>query len=513
VLSSTISIATPSQRANRFALLISAAFLAASGFVVSHHELWGDEVQSWLLARESTSVLDLLVRQKYEGHPALWQVLLMPLAHSFGTPRAMQILHLLIATSTVFLFVRWSPFTRLQKILFSFGYFPFYEYTVISRSYGLCLLLLTAFCCLYPHRHRHIVSLAGILALLSHSHALGLILALLLFGAVLLEKFLTAEDRLPRRAPVPFLCACALMGIGIATAIIQIKPPEDTGFAVGWQLGYSYDALRGAAKALAGGYLPIPRIGPNYWNNPAVLDHTLVKLPAYLAAATYVFFVAASLRRHWPACLFFAAGTAALLVFYYAKYPGYARHHGFLFACLVVAAWMERSANPRPDRHPSQSAVLGRLRAFDTSLTVLLVVHVTAAGIAGVLECRHPFSAAPAVTDFLHRNGYDNNPLVGHRDFAAMTLLGSSARRQIYYPQSGRWGSYIIWNRARLNDPSDQQIIESAHELARREGRSALLVLDRALDESLVRSNQLTMLGRFAGTVLAHENFHVYRTN
>lgn len=508
-----MSIAIPSDRANRFALLTSAVFLAASGFVMLHHELWRDEVQSWLLARESTSVLDLFVRQKYEGHPALWQLLLMPLAHSFGTPKAMQILHLLIATTTVFLFVRWSPFTRLQKLLFSFGYFPFYEYAVISRSYGLCLLLLTAFCCLYPRRHRHIVSLAGILALLSHSHALGLIVASVLFGAVVLENLLVAKDRLPRYAPVPFFCACALMGVGLATAVIQIKPPADTGIAVGWQFGYSREALHGAARALAGSYLPIPRIGPNFWNNPAVFEHPLVRLPAYLAAASYAIFVVVALRRHWPACFVFTAGTAALLAFYYAKYPGYARHHGFLFACLIVAAWMERSANPQPDEHIGQSAVPSRLRAFNNSLTVLLLVHVAAAGTAAALECRHPFSAAPAVTDFLHRNGYDDHPLVGHGDFAAMSLLGSSARRQIYYPQSRRWGSYIIWNRDRLSELSDQQIIESAHELARREGRSALLVLDRALEESLIRRNRLTALGHFTDSVVADEKFHLYRTD
>jgi hypothetical protein len=49
------------------------------GFVMGHHELWRDEVQAWLLDRDSSSAIDLLSRQKYEGHPALWQLLLMPL--------------------------------------------------------------------------------------------------------------------------------------------------------------------------------------------------------------------------------------------------------------------------------------------------------------------------------------------------------------------------------------------------------------------------------------------------
>lgn len=92
---------------------------------MAHHELWRDEGQAWLLARDSSSAIDLLSRQKFEDHPALWQLLLMPLTRAFGTPIAMQVLNLLIATTTVYLFVRWSPFTRLRKVLLIFGCFPF----------------------------------------------------------------------------------------------------------------------------------------------------------------------------------------------------------------------------------------------------------------------------------------------------------------------------------------------------------------------------------------------------
>jgi len=36
-------------------------------------------------------------------HPALWQLLLMPLTRAFGTPIAMQVLHLLIAGQNLLL--------------------------------------------------------------------------------------------------------------------------------------------------------------------------------------------------------------------------------------------------------------------------------------------------------------------------------------------------------------------------------------------------------------------------
>jgi hypothetical protein len=59
----------------------------------------------------------------------------------------------------------------------------------------------------------------------------------------------------------------------------------------------------------------------------------------------------------------------------------------------------------------------------------------------------------------LHQHGYDESVLVGHEDNAASAILGSSAQRKIYYPQARRWGSFIIWNRARLQEMTDDEMI------------------------------------------------------
>jgi hypothetical protein len=115
--------------------------------------MWRDEIQAWLLARNSTSVPNLFANVKYSGHPALWYLLLMPLTRISHSPTAMQALHLLIATSTMYVFTRYSPFSVVQKILFSFGYFPFYEYSSISRNYGLGVLLIFVFCGLFERRY------------------------------------------------------------------------------------------------------------------------------------------------------------------------------------------------------------------------------------------------------------------------------------------------------------------------------------------------------------------------
>ena len=119
---------------SHFALILTVIFLLASAFAISNHEMWRDEIQAWLIARDSTSLFDLFRNMKYEGHPPLWHICLMLLTRLTKSPIAMQILHLFIASATIYLFARYSPFNNIQKILFTFGYFPFYEYSVISRN-------------------------------------------------------------------------------------------------------------------------------------------------------------------------------------------------------------------------------------------------------------------------------------------------------------------------------------------------------------------------------------------
>ncbi len=477
-----------------------------------HHELWRDEVQAWLLARDSASVPELLANMKYEGHPALWHLLLLPLTRIFATPVAMQVLHLLLATATVYLFVRWAPFSRLQKVLFCFGYFPFYEYAVISRNYGLCLLLLTVFGCLYPHRRTHFPLVAVSLALLCHAHVLGIILAGALLGALVAERFWPGtRGSNPPVARLPFSAGCALVTLGAVTALLQAMPPAD---AAGPEIAGAnptlYEEVRQTARALVGGYLPLAR----NWNNPWLIGDrpAAVKLLFYAGVPLYLLWAAAALRRHRPALVFLTLGTGTLLAFFHFKFSGSARHHGLLYLCLVFAVWLQRAdslaaGKVRPAPEASRwGGILG------ASLTLLFALHTLAAATLSVTEWRRPFSRAAAVTEHLQRHGHGDSLLVGHRDFIASALLGSSVQRQIYYPQSRRWGSYVIWNRARSAEVTEVELVAAARELPRKEGQRVVLVLDRPLEAEAGLPAGVTFLAAFTGAI-TDENLHLYQVD
>ena len=72
--------------------------------------MWRDELQAWLLVRDSTNLISLSENLKYEGHPGLWYFILFPLTRFSSNPSSMQILHLLISTSSGYVLFKWSPF-------------------------------------------------------------------------------------------------------------------------------------------------------------------------------------------------------------------------------------------------------------------------------------------------------------------------------------------------------------------------------------------------------------------
>jgi hypothetical protein len=493
-----------------FPALVTGVFVLLGGLVMSHHELWRDEVQAWLLARDSASVPELLANMKYEGHPALWHVLLLPLTRMFATPVAMQVLHLLLATATVYLFARWAPFSRRQKGLFCFGYFPFYEYAVISRNYGLCLLLLTVFGCLYPHRRTHFPLVAVGLALLCHAHVLGIILAVALLGALVAERFLPAvAGSPPPAAKLPFYFGCALVTLGVLTAFLQALPPaEAKAPEVSGESTTVFEQVRQTVRALVGSYLPLAK----KWNDPWLIGDlpAVVKLAFYAGVPLYLLLAVAVLRRHRPALLFFTVATVTLLAFFHFKFSGSARHHGLLFLCLIFALWMQRVSGESPAHSSLAQREEGLGRVFGLSLTLLLSVHTLGAVTAAHWEIRRPFSQASAVTNYLQRQGLDESLLVGHRDFTASALLGSSAQRTIYYPQSQRWGSYVIWNQARTTPLTDAEVVAAARALPRKVGQRVVLVLDRPLEADDALPAGVTWLAAFTGAVV-DENFHLYQ--
>ncbi len=136
------------------------------------HEPWRDEVHAWLMAKE-LSIVDLFLESRFDGHPILWHLLLMPFAKlnfPIITLNLISFIMMLIST-WLFLFKTKLP---LPVKIFAIFTIPFtYTYSAISRNYSCIILLLVIIGVFYPQRSKHPIIYSILIALLIHTHSLA----------------------------------------------------------------------------------------------------------------------------------------------------------------------------------------------------------------------------------------------------------------------------------------------------------------------------------------------------
>ena len=473
---------------NRFAITLSTVFLVSGAVIAWHHEMWRDEMQAWLIARDAQSVFELFtILKKYEGHPSVWHLGLYVLQFFTNSPIIMQVYHLIIATATIFVFARFSPFTRLQKTLFAFGYFPFYEYAIICRNYAIGILLLCLFCTFFSRWKQKFPLVGLILFVLAHTsiHALIIVISI---GLLLVLEVLFTSDR-PSRTHMG--TGFALIMTGILTAIYQIAPAADQGTRPGWTTAFDWHHLQNVLNIIPRAFFPIPIFTFHFWgSNFLDLFPSASQLKLVLSVLTVLFAIGLLLRKP-TVLLMYLCGTIGLLTFFYTKYFGSIRHYGFLFMLFVAAAWISHySYEARRLASPLKTASWGFARAFSVVFTLILIIHVVGGVAAAKLEYTHPFSEGKAVARFIVDAKLDNMLIAcAAPDDLTLEVLGYLEKDEFYYPRSDRFGSFGVWDmdwRRGRSLPIDT-VLGKVQRLSDERGEDILVVSARPLTEKMRR--------------------------
>ena len=135
------------------------------------HEKWRDEAQAWLLARDLNPI-DLFKQMKYEGHPFLWYLILMPFAKLRFPYITQSIISLVIMWIAVWIFLKKAPFNTFIKIIILLSVPVIYLYPVISRNYSLIPLALSMIAMLYKQRNEKKLQYIFSILLLAYTHIL-----------------------------------------------------------------------------------------------------------------------------------------------------------------------------------------------------------------------------------------------------------------------------------------------------------------------------------------------------
>jgi|AGTN01.2.fsa_nt_gi hypothetical protein len=267
---------TSSSESLQFALVIAGVFFVAAYIGITKHEMWRDEYRSFVLGQSCNSIFDVFGAFRTEGLPSVWNYLVFAVTSLTSDIFYMQVLHIAIATGAVFLLARYSPFKLWQKVMLAFGYFPFFEYNLVSRCYGLGELFLFAFCALHSiaTRATHSSRLNFILrivslALLANTSLYGAILAFAIVSGVLAEAFFNSQRTLtPAQKRGIALGAGALIAAA-SVASVMVLTSHGT-FKGDWTADRTNAIWRycRAGVVILTGYIPIPTPETGqFWSN------------------------------------------------------------------------------------------------------------------------------------------------------------------------------------------------------------------------------------------------------
>jgi hypothetical protein len=346
---------------------LTAAFAVLLAVMAAFHTPARDELQAWLIARESHSLPGLMLNMRNEGHPPLWQMLLMGVQWITGSahPAMLTAFQWLIGTAAVSTILLRAPFPLWLSALVALNYFVLFEYGTVARSYGIGLLAVLGWLvagnwrvrwltiALLPHVSLHFALLGGVLAVMQWR-----------------------DDRFALRG-IGFAAASALLALWL------LMPDRSTVSLV------PVDGFDGKliTSIINFGSLAFPLTNYGGWRFLAA-DQTV--LPFLLLAAVASLVAVAPLFGHDRGHFLLAAGlVVALFALSVFVYTCFARHFGVLVLLAIAVAWRDWEL-PRFSR-----------RAFAAVSAWLAVIGVAAA----VLTVRVPFSQHDRAAEWITAHG------------------------------------------------------------------------------------------------------------
>ena len=392
------------------------------------HEIWRDEAQSWLIARDIP--LSLLFQQiNYEGTPALWHLILMPFAKAGFPPETLTYIHLAIAFMAASIFIYKAPFSKLTKVAFLFSFYMAWEYAVIARNYNLTVLVVFAIAANYQNRFSRPLLHATLIFLLFntnvHSFILAAGLAALYLYEILKEKIPLVEMKLP----------LAILVLGMVVTILQLIPAEDNmrGSAF-YQFNY-----KAPARAVMNAFFPLSK----EIESGVSLNFLLLLLAA--SSAIFGYALIYLFNRSRPVFLLFGFAISGLFFLFIFKHFGGYRHHGLILVFLLFALWIA-SYYPKPKMDKQYFAKWVNEASAVRYVTFALIFSLSTSVFMHVNEQIHRYSGAPAMAHYLETLKLSDQVLVGESATFTSSLAPYLPGKKFWYPEDERFGTYVVWN-------------------------------------------------------------------
>lgn len=480
-------------RVNGMIYLLSALIYLVSHFLIRwyFHELWKDEWQAWFVVRDM-GWREMFSFLYYEGHPSLWYVYLKAftyLGDSFSSEILVKTAHFLPFAGFVFLITRFKEVPYYIRGLFLLGYFPLFEYGMISRGYiwVLFLTFLTLKIILSDRKSPYLLAIS--LFLLCQTEIYGVIAggALMLYYTTIQPSFdLKSNVRTIKSKNIWFPGLGLIVGVIVFYITINWASDAAEVRARLVNIMSSFKGKSGWSHAMQGIF------GHAFWPGIASAESRsgisgagLGLMLASLAAIIYL------LKHTWRVGLIF--GLFGFIVLYFAAttYSGGMRQWGMTFIFFMACIFIVYTRHKWKTRIPEWILIL------------ILSVQVYFCVIAIRDEIRYPFTNAAKAGAYIHAEIPPEIPIVGISPFNVAAASGY-AERTFYGLPDGERFTYFRWLDKVYMPPEDELMLFARF----KRSQQLIVITHQKADPN--RYPNLKLLQAFDRFNIKDENFYLY---
>jgi len=441
-----------SARATAFSLVIILLWCVLVFVGVAHHEFWRDEVTLLTIAIKPDSVFGLFAEMRDAGHPLVWYLLLRFVHNIIQSPVALPIASIGAALGGTLVFVALSPFANWQKILFIFGVFPAYQYSVMAMGYGLAMPLLFLFAHYYRSRSNNPLILAALLFVLANASAHACLIAAVLTLIWIVEYWLGE-----RRKITLHLTSFSIVAIGGLIALVTTLPPADTV----------------VTNAISSGISLTELIRTSFFHllNPAEsFPHVFPNLPSFWMELAFWGLVAGLLVRPTRS-IGLVLAAIILALFFSLVTHSHIRHQGMLYLLIITLFWMTLAETGAVTTWPAR---LHR-RVTSIGLGALLLVHASLGAQAIRGEITGKLSSVKDLAEYIKTSAPD--AVLVPEPAYIMEAAPYYIDNEMFFVREKKYAKRAAYTFHRLKYLSLEQLLQSAQELQLKREKSVLIVL------------------------------------
>ncbi len=429
-------------------MLLSCGF---SLFMVSRHECFRDEAQAWLISRD-VPLSGLFTQLKYEIHPILWFLVLMPFS-KLGFPYiTMQIISWLFVSASLYILLFKLNVNKLLKATLAFSPLFLYWYPAVSRNYSLAVFLLFLLMMYYPKRHEKPIRYAVTAALLFSTHLIMLGIGL---AVIVIE---VADIIVDKRNKIKLsIRRYIALGIEISGALFLYFQLSDAGNYNKDVGGFELEALGFVDRLFTELYCVLADVFCfdtttkffSYYND-GVLDIQFILSTLVLMFLIMLFVLLIKRPRQLVLYILGAGCIVGMQTTIYFSNPHRTGFLHLLFLFIIVTLDYEKIHPPKQRKDGKKDININNKSVLTVFVTLICIASIIISPFTYFIkDINGNFSGSKGVAEYLDKNVPDDVTVIGFWENNITSIIAyTKTRNEWYSTHFYQTYTYVTWSDA-----------------------------------------------------------------